>query len=179
MNNKTIEVEVRAKVSKKIVSSIEKNYSQTSVSIEEDEYYKFISIPENNWITRIRNKNGKYTLTYKGSTKTEGAWREVDIAINPKIAKELKTFFLHHGYFIEMNITKLRRTYRINNFEINIDEIKDIGVYIEVEKLSNKKEVERTKAEIKSFLQGLGVSSVSMIDIGYVQMIKKLKNGSR
>ena len=68
----------------------------------------------------------------------------------------------------------LKRMYDIyfnyKDFEINIDNIRDLGLFIEIEKQGEENLVEQCKNEIIALLEKLGISVDSIINQGYVQL---------
>ena len=61
--------------------------------------------------------------------------------------------------------------------EINIDEIENLGIYIEAEILSEVDEIEDAKNRIKSYFKTLGIPVANITEKGYVGLMRDKKNG--
>jgi predicted adenylyl cyclase CyaB len=179
MHNKLIEVEIRCRVTDRQAASILKKHSIYYKSVEHDEYFKFRSNPENNWIIRIRNKENQHLLTFKGMTKTEGAWNEAEARITESEANNLRSFFLSNNFVVDVKIKKIRKSFNIDDFTINIDSINQLGVFIEIEKMTTISNIKIAKKEIEKLLIGLGLTNIEYIHTGYVQLMKKEINGKK
>lgn len=170
--NHPIEVELRAEINSDVLEN--KDYSLPKESNEHDIYYSYQSDTSRTWIARIRNKNGKFLLTFKSSKKFgDGAWDEVNINISSKKATQLNDFFLNNGFFIDVQIKKFRRTYRIDDMEVNIDNIENLGTFIEAEIMSNPAEITHAKLKIQDFFKSIGVGDNQIIIKGYVHLMRE------
>ena len=170
----TIEVELRAKTTPSIISLIKQRAQLISSGKEKDIYYKFHSNPKNFWIARVRKKNNYYYLTYKSSaTFGEGSWHEIEIAISKDIASNLHHFFLGNGFVIEVEISKKRSTYKLDNMTINIDEIEQLGKFMEVEIITNKQGIKKAQERINAFLISLDIEKESITKKGYVLLMQE------
>src|SRR5690606_3303277 len=118
------------------------------------------------WIARIRNKNNQYFLTFKGITKTEGAWSEAEVNINENEAKILKLFFLSNNFVKEVEIVKNRKSFKISDLTLNIDSIKNLGNFVEVEKMTTLPNVNIVKKEITKFFGELGMDKIEHVNKG-------------
>ncbi len=177
MADTKVEVELRAKIDQSFVDNFP--HKEVSSQHEHDLYYKFLSQPENDWIARVRQRDNQFILTFK-SKKTfgEGAWSEVNIPIDQAKAEHLTHFFLENGFFVEVEINKKRKTYHIDEMEVNIDEIENLGVFIEAEVMVDKDDVEKAKEKITRFFSESGIDQSAIITKGYVGLVKESKNGN-
>lgn len=119
------------------------------------------------YILRIRDSdNGKF-LTFKALTERQGAWEEYELEIdNVKEAKKI----LQRIDFVEvLTLTKERISGKLGEFNFNLDNIKELGSYIEVELISNNSKEAQDK--IKQFLFRLGISEEQLERRGYVEII--------
>lgn len=169
---KLFEVEVRAKISEKKLK-LPADLAFISY-LEDDRYFRYSKDLEKQWIVRIRKRNDKYLLTYKSNTIFgEGSWQEVETEISKEVAKMLASFFLANGFTEEVRIIKRRQSCKYNGCEINIDNIKGLGSFIEVEKMSDPKGVEQSKNKILGFLEKIGVNKSQVINKGYVSLMRE------
>ena len=149
MSKNLVEVELRAKITADILKKIKSKILKESK--EHDKYFRYETDIDKTWIVRIRSKGKKHILTYKSSKKFgEGTWDEVNVPIGKRAALQLASFFEDNEHRLEVEIAKFRRTFKIDDMEINIDEIENLGIYIEAEILSEVDEIEDAKNRIKS-----------------------------
>lgn len=121
---------------------------------------------QNDHFVRIREKSdGKCVFTMKRPLSKE-VLTKVEHETEIKDAKELEQALLLMGYQIANKVTKLRRTTRVGEFEICIDEVEKMGPFIEIEKMSDQDEV-LVRKELNDFLASLGVSSEDEVHKGY------------
>lgn len=73
-----------------------------------------------------------------------------------------------------------RRTYKSGEYEIVLDDIKDYGLFIEVEKLtSSDVDVKKVKEEIRKFIKTLNLSDVHEFNVGKNQIMLAKKLGRK
>ncbi|RLE48329.1 class IV adenylate cyclase [Candidatus Woesearchaeota archaeon] len=172
-NNKMIEVELRFKLREEIKDKLKQLGAKTiSKSVENDTYFKFGEDKERRFIIRIRKKNGVETLTFKGSSllNEDSAWQEWEAKISN--SDNLKKLLLSNGFIELVKINKLREKFKLENFEINLDEVENLGKFVEVEVLGN--DPEKARSLIMNFVQNkLGVPKDAIIQKGYVKLMLK------
>lgn len=176
MSKRKIEVELRALVTPNIIKKL--NSESKKESREHDLYFRYKTDLEKLWIARIRSKGNKHVLTYKSNKKFgEGAWDEVNIPLGKEAAAQLASFFKDNEHNLEAEITKFRRTFKIDGMEVNIDEIDNLGTYIEAEIMAETEKLEEAKDKIKSFFKKLGITESNITEKGYVGLMRDKKNG--
>src|SRR3989338_940148 len=91
-------------------------------------------VKRGNVAMRIRNSNDTYTLNLKKQLENELDCIECETIIeNPEQTHEM---LIQMGYHEVSKVEKTRRTYTYKNMNICIDEVQNLGNFIEVEKLS-------------------------------------------
>jgi adenylate cyclase class 2 len=116
-------------------------------------------------VLRIREQNGKYTLTMKirltnGLDKQES---ETDI-MDPVAMKEI---ILSSGFKQTVSFQKTRQKTKYKNWEVCVDEIEGLGYYMETEELSEDCDSAAMQANMFAFMQTLGVEKTDLEDFGY------------
>jgi len=172
-----MEIELRAKITNekllennlKLLAGIaEKIGGERQVDI----YLKHENDIERRMVVRIRKnyENNKAILTFKGKAKgADVAWADYDTPIeNPD---KLEAVLTGNGYVYVCLVDKIRQSFTYNDFEINIDNVRDLGLFIEIEKQGKEDEVEVCKKEIIGLLSKLGISENNIINQGYVQLM--------
>jgi len=165
-----LEIELRAKVAD--FEALENKLCLLSARFqgEREEYDQYFGPEDRKMIVRIRNRNGVSFLTFKSlSQSTEVcAWQEWETKIEDADALEK---ILSNGLKRLVEIRKKRKTYALNDFEINLDRIQDLGNFIEVELISEN--IPEAKKRLEKFLKELEISEERVVREGYVQLMMK------
>lgn len=180
MNN--MEIELRAKVLnaqlleeklRQLPNIIEKKSGERQV----DTYFKHESEENEKMVIRIRKDytSNKALLTFKSKSKHEKdiSWADFDTPIEDP--DRLENLLISSGYVYFCLVDKVRQSFAYGEFEINIDNIRDLGLFIEIEKNGDEREVEVIRKEIIELLNQLSIKEGDIIQQGYVQLM--LKNG--
>lgn len=168
------EVELRARTDADITKRLSDLGAQlTNESREIDKYYKFEDDPERKIVIRIRKKEGDTLLTFKGSNKEEDtSWQEWEQKVED--GEGLSKLLVSNGVVNFVTIDKNRKKYNLEDFEINVDQIKDLGTFIEAElKVQDTENTEKAKSRIKNLFAQLEVKDI--INEGYVRLMLKEK----
>ncbi len=168
-----MEIEIRAKVLKPVQLLKQlKNDSSTLLSGEKKEkdiYFKHRSDKERKLVIRIRRTKSGDILTFKAKSKGEDtAWPDVDMPLSD--AKTLESILRDSDYEEVVTITKERTTFRHDDLEINVDHIKELGWFIEVEVRGKASERKKKEKQLSDFLVGIGIGKDNIIRQGYVPL---------
>ncbi|MFQ5647646.1 MAG: class IV adenylate cyclase [Candidatus Aenigmatarchaeota archaeon] len=140
--------------------------------VQEDRYFKpkgfekKVQVP-GDFIVRIRKAWGKVILTSKILTEVRGAWIENETDITDP--EEMEKILLLTGLVNAFNINKIRHIGKLGEFEICIDDVKELGKFMEVCLIAD--EHEQTRERIISFLKELGFSDKDIDTRGYGEII--------
>lgn len=127
---------------------------------------------------RLRSKNDEYSITYKDDVFDNGKWlysNEYETKVES--IEMLKEIFNRLGLkkFIEINNQK--ETYIYNDYEIVLENVKDLGIFLEVEYCTNDDvDVKEVKKEIQSFIDNLGIRVSAELNMGKPEMYMKKHN---
>ena len=75
------------------------------------------------------------------------------------------------GYEESALVDKKRKSYEYENFEIEIDEVANLGVFVEIELKQQVEDAKEGLKKIYKFLKMVGISEIEMQNRGYVSMI--------
>lgn len=119
---------------------------------------------------RIRIQNGeKVIMTAKKAKTEEGAGslvkREHEVVVNS--ADEARGILEMLGLKEIVRAVKRRQTTAYNGYEICIDEMENLGSFIELEKIGEEVDGARFQTEMMEFLGTLGVSADDVVHKGY------------
>lgn len=121
---------------------------------------------------RVRDSDGKYRLTYKGPKKDDETTSREEIEIGIESASKMIKILDELGFYEICEVKKLRKTYLLKDLIITLDNVADLGEFIEVEgKASNDREFEEKKDEIFKLLKKLGLSTEAISQKSYLEML--------
>jgi len=164
MSNAKIEIEIRAKASKNIVNLLKKiGAKKINEYSQNDKYYML----REGFIFRIRN-NKIFTIKCDVDKRDNG-WYEWESEI--KDVKKLEDILLKCGFKLFGIIDKKRWQYKYNEFEINLDNIKGLGRFIEIEIFDYNKDNGLKK--IEDLMEKIGIKK--MIHKGYINILREKK----
>ncbi len=124
-------------------------------------------------VLRIRIENDKNYLTYKGA-KLDGktkSRREIEIEIEAKAVKKLRSLLSLLGYREIAAVNKIRRVYKFRGLKISLDRVEQLGSFIEVEVPAVEKNFETKRKQVFDLLQTLGLSLKDSIQQSYLELL--------
>lgn len=120
-------------------------------------------------ILRIREQNNnKIIFTLKKNRSNELDCIEKEVEVSDK--NTMLEIFELMGYESNVEVHKTRIKCNYGEYEICLDDVRDLGFYIEVEKMSDE-DGEKVQNELFDFLQTLGVSREDRVLNGYDTLI--------
>lgn len=182
--SREIEVKARVKDFEKVIESLKNLGCEITEPIIQDDkifvaknYGDYVKLHIGSNVLRIRTiNNEKSFFTLKQSIKNE-----LDcIEKQTEIAKpqEMHDALTMMGYENAVSVYKKRQKIKYQNYTICLDQVKDLGNFIEVERLFNDdNEANGIQEEIFKFLQTLGIQKEDRETHGYdTLMYLKLNN---
>ena len=188
MNKNNIEVELKYKVNdiirleKWLTDNTEKLFSSRQI----DEYYTpahenyFSDNPPRKYL-RLRNSGGKWSTAYKYwyPSGKNGEYSHCDeFETDLENGEELKKIYLAIGFKLLVVVDKTRTAYRYQEFEIEVDEVKEMGMVCEIEIKGKYGSPEEALKKIKELAQSIGFTEEDRGDdlkLGYAYVIAKKK----
>lgn len=187
MTTKQYEIERKRKfmgnLEELIAQLTSQGFSLISETTEIDTYY---SRPDVDFMQtveclRIRQRDDFAEITYKPPTnqrtRTEGGIiikPETNVSIAPKDAPNAKQLLANLGMIKLVEVNKLRRTFMCidkPDLTIAIDEIRDAGIFIETEIISENKELALQR--IETVEQQLGIDTLEIVTRPYRDICMK------
>ena len=127
---------------------------------------------------RLRKKDKQYFLTYKIDHFNNNIWSysdeyEVEISdleIGKKILEKL-------GLNILVKIENQKHTFLTNKYEIVFEDVKDLGLFLEVERLSvdDNENIADVKKEIRNFIKSLDIKIEEELNAGKPELMLRSK----
>lgn len=173
-----MEIEIRARINDLLILQKQLN-NLPGVRIEKqaerevDTYLKHSKDSDELLIFRIRRKeNGSlFTLKTKSTTTKDVAWKDIDLPLEDP--NRMEDILMNSGYEYVVLIDKVRDSFQYNGYEINIDNIRDLGYFIEIEAQSAEININEKILDMKKILNHLGIADEDIIERGYVQLMKE------
>ena len=104
-------------------------------------------------------------------TDRYGVWDEHEVEIDDH--EEMKKILEKSRFILAYTVIKERVSGKLKEFSFNLDKVKDLGYYIEMELISNDGKAAQEK--IKSFLLKLGISTDQLERKGYPEIMAAKK----
>ncbi len=127
---------------------------------------------------RLRSKNDDYSITYKDDVFENGKWlysNEYETKVESIIM--MKKIFDRLGLVKFIEIDNKKEIYTYNDYEIVIEDVKDLGIFMEVEYCTNDNvDVKQVKEEIQNFINGLELNVSEELNMGKPEMYMKKHN---
>ncbi|HUC01758.1 MAG TPA: class IV adenylate cyclase [Candidatus Paceibacterota bacterium] len=119
---------------------------------------------------RIRIQNGeKVIMTAKSPKAKEGneslVKREHEVVVNS--ADEARSILSMLGLQEAVRVVKKRQTAKYAGYEICIDEIEDLGSFVELEKIAEEGDATQIQKQMIEFLKTLGILPEDQVKKGY------------
>jgi len=177
------EIEVKAKLldKKSFLAAAEKlNIKFSNIITQIDTTYETaISYDDPNWnIFRIRKQDDKLILTmkHKASTRSRDNYEYETLIENElEVIKMLERL----GYVRGVTINKKRRIAKHKDIELCIDEIDELGDFVEVEKLAeDDADVDKIQNTLWELLVSMGVKPADRVYKGYDTLMHQLKSNT-
>lgn len=142
-----LELEMKAKIdpyTRGRINQILRMAEFIEEKMEEDIYFSspVRNFKETDEALRVRYSNDKIILTYKGPKldKVSKSREEYEAFVSGEIEQILQKL----GYNELLRVKKKRKVYKYKEYIISIDEVEDLGEYLEVElKSNNLQDVEK------------------------------------
>ncbi|MBU0976122.1 MAG: class IV adenylate cyclase [Patescibacteria group bacterium] len=184
---KDIEVELKYRVKNKkgLLSWLNKHAKKAYEYHQIDEYF---TRPDKNFFDkkipdeylRIRRSGMSYSIAYKLWYSTEeGEGTHCDeYETDVKDGKQLEKIFKALEFKTLVIVDKKRAAYDYRNFEIAVDDVREVGVVCEIEIRGNFKSIDEAQAQIREMAMKLGFEEKDRsedIKLGYALLIAKKK----
>ena len=151
-----------------------------------DEYYydpkrKDLKPDENNQLSqclRLRSKNNDYYITYKDDVFKNGKWlysNEYETKVES--IEILREVFKKLGLKKFIEIDNQKEIYKTNKYEIALENVKGLGIFLEVEYCTNDDvDINNVKKEIQAFIDELNINVSEELNMGKPEMYLRKNN---
>jgi len=133
---------------------------------------------KNDHFVRIREKNdGRFIFTVKVPRAVRENLSKLEHETEIKDAKELEQALFLMGYKMSNKVIKMRYTTKFKDYEICLDDVEELGSFVEVEKMVGDDTIPDSLIlkELQDFLFSLGVAPNDEVRKGYdIMIIEKM-----
>lgn len=175
---KEVEIKVLIKNVNEVQIKIQELGRLIKTKTQKDEYYSpmdddyFSSSPADKYL-RVRFEEGKNSLNYSVCHRSELGQLlstdeyETEIS-NPAITSEI---LQKMGMVKRVIVIKRRQTFMVGKFEVVLDEIDGLGLFMEIEYKEEVVDVDKARNECLDFLKKLGIKYEEAPNMGYPDMM--------
>ncbi|HEY9246958.1 MAG TPA: class IV adenylate cyclase [Candidatus Methanoperedens sp.] len=172
-----IEIEVKARIEdpKQIERTII-SFGAVPIGIENhvDTYYNTDRCDFRNTdeALRIRAQEGEYFLTYKGPKMDAVSKTRKEFEVKIEDAAEMGNILSSLGFYPVATIVKKRKKYKMEDLSIALDEVRNLGYFMEIEiQAKNPSKHEEKVGKIFKFIEKLGINKSSTVRESYLEML--------
>lgn len=118
---------------------------------------------------RVRENGSSAKLTYKRDVYKNEVWQySNENEINIENANSLKEILFNLGFNELLTIDNNRKYYSFENYEIVLEKVKKLGVFMEIEYKSDitEIEIENKRQEIQAFINDLNIKVSDELNAG-------------
>jgi len=175
MENVEIEIQVKIEKSRPLVEFLDKNAKFKYENRQVDEYFSpahrdFTAVrPISEWL-RLRDSDGKYSITYKNWYYEDGRSTHCDeYELSVDNIGQMRKIMGVLNFKNIINVDKIRKSWDYKDYEVSMDSIKGLGEFVEVEYKGNKENVDpkQVLAEMTKFLKDVGCGKIARNYVGY------------
>ena len=171
------EIEVKAKAANLAVIKdklIAMGCSFSDLLVQKDRIYlhdsiKFTEIKTGTVVVRLRDVNGKCILTAKKRLENELAKLEKESVVGD--AAQVNDIINLLDFKEVVQVNKKRQQCKYKDYTICLDEVENLGSYIEIEKMTKDEDSLKVQEELADFLFQLGVNKEDRVTMGYDTLI--------
>lgn len=167
------EIEAKIKISQHEIESIKKRIPLSFKFIERQNK-KDLYFSDKKGVLRIRELNKGISIDIKRQKKKKGLESNQEISI-PLGNKEIAIELLKKAGLTELAQKKKQtQLYQYRNFSIEINNVTNIGYFLEIEAIANdKKQVKKAKKELIKLFKQLGFNQSQFDHKYYLEQLNK------
>ena len=127
---------------------------------------------------RLRIKNEEYSVTYKDDIFKNGTWLYSDeYETKVENIEMMREIFTKLGLIKFIEIDNEKETYTFNDYEIVIENVKNLGIFMEVEFCTSEDvDIKEVKIQIQKFIDDLNLNVSEELNMGKPEMYMKKHN---
>ncbi|MHA2359064.1 MAG: class IV adenylate cyclase [Candidatus Thorarchaeota archaeon] len=119
---------------------------------------------------QVDSTRGLVELTYKGPKIDSTTKTRIEASVSLDDSEEMKTILENLSFKLVATVTKKRQFFTLPTMTISIDEVEDVGLFMELESVVKTKEVDAAREEIFSTMKKLGLDPSQSIRASYLEL---------
>ena len=127
---------------------------------------------------RLRTLNNDYYITYKDDVFENGIWQ-----YSNEYETKIESIEVMNAIFDRLELKKFividnkKEIYKTDKYEIALENVKDLGLFLEVEFCTNDDvDIKEVKKEIQSFIDELNINVSKELNMGKPEMYMRKHN---
>ncbi len=109
-------------------------------------------------------------LTYKGPKIDSTTKTRIESSVKLNDVEEITSILENLGFKQVATITKKRQFFSLPQITISIDDVEDVGLFVELESISNYDEITKARENIFAMVKKLGLKSTQSIRESYLEL---------
>jgi len=172
-----IEVEAKIKISnpKELRERISKITTYRKKEVKIDHYY---TLDKNKYkyptkSIRVRKINNYYKINFKQKLSyVKGVYAKDEREFEVTDIKNFLNLIKDFGFRLWLIKEKYSESYEIKkNFHIELNNVKNLGWFVEIEYLTDKKNIEKARKKIQEIIKRLSLEKEEIIKEGYTKLL--------
>lgn len=184
MASDNIEIEVKFPLinPNEVLEWLKKNAEKKYESRQVDEYFNaphrnfFEKTKIDDWLRLRQEEGGKYSINYKHWHQTEEKSFYCDeLESEVSSIENMRKILISLQFDPVIKVDKLRRAFKYGDIEIAVDEVDDLGFFIEAEYYGDENEKEKIKGDLIEAVKKTGANIGPADSRGYPYWLLKKK----
>jgi adenylate cyclase class 2 len=113
---------------------------------------------------------GLVELTYKGPKVDDTTKTRIEASATLDDAAEMTTILENLGFKLVAAVTKKRQFFNLPSITLSIDEVEDVGLFMELESIAETKDIDQAKENIFALMEKMGLDPSQSIRESYLWM---------
>ncbi|MFW9812405.1 MAG: class IV adenylate cyclase [Candidatus Thorarchaeota archaeon] len=109
-------------------------------------------------------------LTYKGPRIDSTTKTRIETSVSIDSAKGMTSILENLGFKLVASIIKKRQFFNLPSMTISIDEVEDVGLFMELETIAQTKDVDEARQNIFAMMEKLGLNPSQSIRASYLEI---------
>jgi adenylate cyclase class 2 len=118
----------------------------------------------------IDTSRGVAELTYKGPRIDSTTKTRIESSVSIDSTEEMASILENLSFKSVATVTKKRQFFSLPSMTISIDEVEDVGLFVEFETIAQSKDVDEARNNIFAMMERLGVDSSESIRASYLEI---------
>lgn len=170
-----IEIEIKARVKDRdeVKEKITKIGDFIGIQHQEDIYFDspYQNFVKSGEVLRVRKSQHKHVLTYKKKRPDEKARVRTEHEVMVESGDEVAEILKDLGFVLIARIRKARESYKVDGCNVELDMVKGLGVFIEVEiVIPETEDIDSGKEKIFALLDKIGVPRENIEEKSYLEL---------